>query len=256
MKLSREGAMELIGHEAIVLTRYLDSVGVWTIGVGHTKHAGLPDPETYLGTLTVKDAYDLFLLDVQKYVNAVNAALKVKVTQTQFDALVSFHFNTGAIGRASLVRKLNEGDIAGAAKGFDAWNKPPEIIDRRNKERDLFALGRYSNRGMANIYPATPQGRIEWGKPKRIDLRTLVGGVTVPPPPDIPKPVKPPAPAPKSGNVAGAGAVIVATGAGAVIANESAKKGASTADIAIVVGLSLVIAIAAFFVVRHLFKRD
>lgn len=34
VKLSKAGAMVLIGHEAIVQTRYLDSKGVWTIGVG------------------------------------------------------------------------------------------------------------------------------------------------------------------------------------------------------------------------------
>lgn len=73
--------------------------------------------------------------------------------------------------------------------------------------------------------------------------------------PDVPAPIKP-APAPKSGNVAGTGAVIVATGAGAVIAKQASDSGASTSQIAIVVGLTLIIAIAAFFVVRQLFKRD
>lgn len=40
MKLSKQGAMELIGHEAIVQTRYRDTKNIWTIGVGHTKAAG------------------------------------------------------------------------------------------------------------------------------------------------------------------------------------------------------------------------
>lgn len=89
------------------------------------------------------------------------------------------------------------------------------------------------------------------------EVNSRVNGVALkqPPPPDVP-PVSPPAPKPTSGNVAGTSAVIVATGGGAIIANESAKKGADTSQIAIVVGLSLVIAIAAFFIVRHLFKRD
>src|SRR5688572_12579458 len=256
MKLSREGAMELIGHEAIVLTRYLDSVGVWTLGVGHTKMAGPPNPETYLGTLTVKEAFDLFMLDVQKYVEAVNAAVKVKVTQEQFDALVSFHFNTGAIGRASLVKKLNAGDLEGAAAGFMAWSKPPEIIGRRTKERDLFSTGRYSNRGMADIYPATSEGKILWGKPKRVDLRSLVGGAVIPPPPDIPKPIPKPGPTPKPGNIGGAIGSAVVLGGGVIIANETSKKGADTGQIAMVVGLSLVIALAVFLIVRQLFKRN
>jgi hypothetical protein len=73
--------------------------------------------------------------------------------------------------------------------------------------------------------------------------------------PDAPAPKPKPA-TPKSGNVAGAGAVIVATGAGTVIANETSKKGASAYDIGLVVFLTLVIALAGFFTVRHLFKRN
>ncbi len=195
MNLSREGAMELIGHEGIVLTRYLDSVGVWTIGVGHTRAAGGVDPETFLGSLTAAEAFSLFEKDVRKYVAAVNAVLKRPVTQTQFDALVSFHFNTGAIGRASLVAKLNAGDMEGAATGFLAWNKPAEVMGRRTKEHALFKTGRYSNAGMANIFPATSSGHVVWNKPQRVDLRKALGAASpIPPPPDIPKPINIPAP--------------------------------------------------------------
>jgi len=196
MNLSREGAMELIGHEGIVLTRYRDSVNVWTIGVGHTRAAGPPDPETFLKELTLPQAFGLFEADVRRYVTSVNDVLKVKVTQTQFDALVSFHYNTGAIGRATLVRRLNAGDIEEATAGFMAWNKPPEVTKRRAKERDLFATGVYSNNGRANIYPADASGRIIWNKPKAVDLKVALAMASVQPPPDIPKPIDPPKPEP------------------------------------------------------------
>lgn len=240
--------MELVGHEAIVLTRYKDSVGVWTIGVGHTKAAGGIDPATFMGELSLDEAMILFEKDVARYVADVNSVLKRPVSQTQFDALVSFHYNTGAIKRASLVTRINAGDMTGAANGFMAWIKPPEIIGRRTKEHDLFAFGKYSHGGFANIYPATPEGRVVWNKPRRVDLRKLG---KVPAPPDV-EPVKPPAQKPSGGRTAaGAGGVIVATGAGAVIAKQSADKGASTGAIAAVVGISLVIAIAVFFIIRH-----
>lgn len=202
MNLSRDGAMELAGHEGIVLSRYKDSVGVWTLGIGHTRGAGAPDPETFLGELAIADAFTLFEKDAKKYVDAVNAAVRVPVTQTQFDALVSFHFNTGAIGRASLVQKLNAGDIAGAAEGFMAWNKPPEVIGRRTKERDLFKSGKYANNGMATAYPADAAGRVLWAKPKRVDLRTIIASANAqepkatlpaPKPPTAPMPVPAPA---------------------------------------------------------------
>lgn len=171
MNLSREGAMELIGHEAIVLTRYKDSVGIFTIGVGHTKAAGDPDPETFTGALSLPQVFDLFFRDVQKYVDTVNKYVLRPVSQTQFDALVSFHYNTGAIRKASLTQKINSGDFSGAANAFMAWVKPKEIIGRRKKEQKLFATGEYSNKGMAMIYPATSGGSIQWGKGRRVDLK-------------------------------------------------------------------------------------
>ena len=87
MKVSKEGLMELIGHEAIVLTRYKDSVGVWTLGIGHTKAAGPPNPATFDGEMTVKQAVELFAKDIAAYARDVNSALKVTVSQTEFDAL-------------------------------------------------------------------------------------------------------------------------------------------------------------------------
>lgn len=170
MKMSREGAKELIGHEAIVQTRYLDSKKIWTIGVGHTKAAGPPDPKTFTGKMALPDVIDLFMKDLRKYEDAVNAAVKVPISQTQFDALVSFHFNTGRIGTAALVTSLNAGDKAKAAAEFMNWKKPPEIIGRRTKEQKLFRDGVYSNGGKAQLIPATPEGVVQWSKAKSTSL--------------------------------------------------------------------------------------
>ena len=169
MKLSDKGRMALISHEGIVQSRYKDSVGVWTIGVGHTTAAGGINPANFTGTITLKEVFDLFGHDVANYEAAVNRAVKVPVKQHQFDALVSFHYNTGAIGKATLVKKLNAGDVAGATKGFDAWVKPKEITERRMAEKALFHSGVYPA-PFATVYPATPQGKVLWGSGKRIDL--------------------------------------------------------------------------------------
>jgi lysozyme len=174
MQLSRQGAMELVSHEAIVLTRYLDSVGVWTIGIGHTKKAGPPDPQNSAGAMTVKDVYDLFVKDLQSYVNDVNGAVTVALAQNEFDALVSFHFNTGAIGTATLTRTLNAGDKKTAAAQFMDWSKPASIIPRRKQEQALFADGTYSGGGKASVYPADANGKIDWGKGKIVDLAGLI----------------------------------------------------------------------------------
>lgn len=170
MALSDKGAKELIGHEAIVQTRYKDSVGVWTIGVGHTKAAGAPAPATFTGVLSIKDCMNLFMKDVQKYVDAVNKAIKAPVTQTEFDALVSFHFNTGRIATASLTKSINAGNKTQAAAEFLNWSKPKEIIPRRTKEQKLFAKGIYSNGGKATVYPASASGKVDFKKGKSVTL--------------------------------------------------------------------------------------
>lgn len=173
MKTSTEGLMALIAHEGIVLSRYKDSVGVWTIGVGHTKAAGGLNPETFTGTLTMTQALDMLREDIVKYEAGVNKAVNVPLKQHEFDALVSFHYNTGAIAKASFVKALNAGDRAAAAKGMMAWNKPAEIIKRRQAERDLFEKGIYPA-PIATIYPATPAGQVLWGRGTRANLRDLL----------------------------------------------------------------------------------
>lgn len=193
MKTSTEGLIALIGHEGIVLSRYRDSVGVWTIGVGHTKAAGGINPESFTGTLTMQQAMDLLRADIAKYEAGVNAAVKVPLAQHEFDALVSFHFNTGAIGRASFVKELNAGDRVKAMKDIMDWRKPAEIIPRRTAERDLFRTGKYPA-PFATVYPANASGQVLWGKGTRVNVNDLlkVERPVVPEPTPGP-PVAPPA---------------------------------------------------------------
>ena len=165
--------MEIVAHEAIVLTPYKDSVGVWTIGVGHTAAAGPPDPKT-VKSLTIRQCFKLFRNDIRTVVKEVNAAIKAGVTQAEFDALVSFHFNTGGISQAALTDSLNAGDKTKAAEEFMNWSKPPEIIPRRKKEQKLFATGVYSGGGKATVYPADANGKVDYGKGEQIDLESEV----------------------------------------------------------------------------------
>jgi lysozyme len=172
--VSKRGLMEIVQHEAIVLTRYKDSVGVWTIGVGHTRQAGPPDPKTITKSMEIKDVLALFKKDLKRFEKDVNAAVEVTLAQHEFDALVSFHFNTGGIEKAALTESINEGDKAKAAEQFMNWSKPPEIIGRRKKEQTLFATGTYSNSGMATVYPADAAGKVNFGKGKSVDIEDLL----------------------------------------------------------------------------------
>lgn len=91
----------------------------WTIGWGATGADIGP------GTVWTQAECDARLeRDLVRYAADVSQAIgDAATTRDQFDALVSFHYNTGAIGRATLTRKHVAGDHAGAAREFARWNR-------------------------------------------------------------------------------------------------------------------------------------
>ena len=126
--------------EGLRLTAYQDSVGVWTIGYGHTG----PDVKPGL-TITQEQASALLLRDVAGAVAAVNILVTVRLTQNQFDALVDFTFNEGQgnLASSTLLRELNAGNTAGAAAQFLVWVyaggvQLPGLVKRRQAEAALF----------------------------------------------------------------------------------------------------------------------
>lgn len=165
--MSDRGIAALVAHEGIVPGPYFDSVGVLTYGIGHTKAAGDPDPHKMPRGMpknldaALRSVFDVFRRDLAKYEAAVNAALKVRVAQHEFDALVSFHYNTGAIARADLVKALNRGDRKAAAAGFMNWSKPAAIVPRRRAEQALFASGTYPST-KATVWQVGSDARVIW----------------------------------------------------------------------------------------------
>lgn len=141
--------IRLIQHyEGVKLKAYKCPAGVWTIGYGHT---GKDVKEGM--TISAQRATDLLREDVADFAADVNSLLKVRVTQRQFDALVSFAFNVGSdidlddipegLGDSTLLKFVNKGDFAKAANEFPKWNKAngkvlPGLVKRRAAERALF----------------------------------------------------------------------------------------------------------------------
>ena len=172
MRMTDEGLVALIRHEGIVPAPYLDAAGVWTFGIGHTAAAGAPDPEAMPRGMPVEmdaaiaEAFRVFRRDVARYEREVRRALDVPVEPHQFDALVSFHYNTGAIARASLTRALNAGDVEGSADRFMNWTRPEAIIPRREAERDLFRHGVYPREPIP-VWRADAGGRVDFSQPVR-----------------------------------------------------------------------------------------
>lgn len=139
MKVSNNGINLVKRFEGLQLKAYKDSVGVLTIGYGHT-HA------VKAGDMITGVQADAFLReDLQVAELTVNTNVKVKLTQGQFDALVSFVFNLGSgnFVKSTLIKKLNAGDYAGAADEFGKWvnaggKKLSGLVKRRAAEREVF----------------------------------------------------------------------------------------------------------------------
>ncbi len=190
MTVSPRGLLEIAEHEGIVPAPYLDSVGVWTWGIGHTAAAGDPDPAKMMREMpqnmdaSVIAAVRQFAVDVVRYANRVSDAIKVPLKQHEFDALVSFDFNTGGIYKATLTKRINAGD-PGAADSFMGWLKPPEIRGRRTAEMNLFKTGDYDANGSTiPIWGTDGKGRLR-GVVDRIDgaeLLQWLDGTTIPDP--------------------------------------------------------------------------
>ena len=155
MKVSDRGIFALALHEGIVTAPYLDSVNVWTFGIGHTASAGAPNPATMPKgnpanlDAAIAEAFSVFRRDLANFEKRVNDAVKVNLKQHEFDALVSFDFNTGGIHQAKLTEHLNRGDRAAAARAFMGWLRPPEIKSRREGEMRLFRDGVYPSGNVA-----------------------------------------------------------------------------------------------------------
>ena len=141
MKTSANGLAFIGRWEGTVLHVYKDIRGIPTIGVGHVLRPG----ESYPNGITQAQAMQLLANDVAIAEHAINADVKVPITQNQFDALASFTFNcgTGALAQSSTLRLLNAGDVTGAADALLLWDHAGTTVDqgllhRRQSERALF----------------------------------------------------------------------------------------------------------------------
>lgn len=137
-----EKGLELIKKfEGFVPSEYVCPAGKRTIGYGHV----IRETESFSPELTKREAEELLKEDLGAAEEAVIRFVDVPLTPNQFDALVSFVFNVGAgrFERSMLLRRLNAGDYAGAAKEFLQWvygngQKLEGLVRRRRAEKALF----------------------------------------------------------------------------------------------------------------------
>lgn len=152
-KLDADILAELVSHEGIVLESYKDSRGIWTWGIGVTDASGHTVKRYRDNPQTIHKVLEIFEWLVRtKYLPNVQDAFTRDLTKEQLAAALSFHYNTGGIRKASWVKSFNAGNDELAEKQFMNWSSPKEIIPRREKERDLFFHGDWSNNGTALVY--------------------------------------------------------------------------------------------------------
>lgn len=176
MKTSLRGICSMLAEEAIVLSSYDDGTGTLTIGAGHTAAAGPPNPRPGM-KISLTESINIYRNDLSKVEREVMSAIRATLSQNQFDALVSWHFNTGKIASATLTERLNAGDIEGAAAEFARWNKSDgKILDglvaRRERETALFQKGEYGD-PIIRVFDSKG-GREEHFSPAQIEA--LLGG--------------------------------------------------------------------------------
>lgn len=142
MKTNQAGIDLIKSFEGLRLNAYKDAVGVNTIGYGTTRINGLP---VSIGeSITPQQAEDYLRIDLNKFETDVSNLVRVKLTDNQFAALVSFTYNLGAgnLAKSTLLRRLNSGDY-NVGSEFLKWNKAggrilQGLVRRRAAEKKLF----------------------------------------------------------------------------------------------------------------------
>lgn len=151
-KTNKAGLDLIKSFEGLYLKPYLCPANIPTIGYGSTYYedntkVSLQDP-----AITEERAVQLLQSHLEEHERYVEKLVKININDNQFSALVSFCYNVGpsSLKKSTLLRLLNDGDIAGAGEQFLRWNKAngkelPGLTRRRQAERSLFLKEMPSN---------------------------------------------------------------------------------------------------------------
>lgn len=160
MKTSDHGIAMIKAHEGLQLIAYPDpGTGgePWTIGYGHTGGVRPGD------VITENQAEMILRSDLDGFERAVESLLPIELSQSEFDALVSFAFNVGvySLETSTLRKRLLAGEPRCWVyqKELPRWNKGGSgvlqgLVKRRQAEADLACLGYLSEPSEAPLEPA------------------------------------------------------------------------------------------------------
>jgi lysozyme len=136
---------------------YPDAKGLLTIGIGHcltkkerdTGYIVLPSPLhpdsvdhiPWGNGLTLQHITTLLLIDLARFEEVIRTAVRVDLTQHQYDAMLIFCFNIGpnAFVESTLLKRLNAGDYSAIPFQMLRWvytddTVVPGLVARRHQE--------------------------------------------------------------------------------------------------------------------------
>lgn len=141
MKLDKFGYEALHEREGLRLKPYLDTRGIATIAIGNTYYLDGRKVTMKDKLLTKDQAIELGNITADNFATKVNALVKSKLNQNQFNALVSLAYNIGITGfqNSTVLRRVNINPNDPAIKNaFMMWTKNPELIGRRKSEIEQY----------------------------------------------------------------------------------------------------------------------
>ena len=163
LNTSAKGIQVIEHFEGVKLKPYLCSAKKPTIGIGSTYYEDGTEVKITDPAITKERAYQLFKITLKKvYEPAVRKAIKVELSQNQFDALVCLAYNCGSIfdGMADKVNAnpkektiwgqfLQYNKVGAESDGKD--NDGDGLIDEKGEKREEFGLTRRRN-SEAHLY--------------------------------------------------------------------------------------------------------
>ena len=148
MKIDKYGEKLIKQFESCKLTAYKadKSEKYYTIGWGHYGADVKKDIKISKAT-----AEKLFDNDIKFFEKCVNSCLKVKVTQSMFNALVSFTYNVGfsAFKNSTLLKYVNKKQFSKASKEFKKWNKCGGKVLKGLVKRRILEKIEFERQGLA-----------------------------------------------------------------------------------------------------------
>lgn len=181
MRTISDDGIELIKRfEAFRPSWYQCAANVWTCGYGHaetSRDGEVTEADLPVGfsvPLTEEGAEELLQRDLERYERAVDENVEDELSQSQFDALVSFCYNVGigAFRGSTLLKRVNQADHEAAADQFLRWKYADgEVLEgllRRRKAEA--ALYRADRPGVLEVEPAEIDPAPVQPVPVRLDL--------------------------------------------------------------------------------------